>query len=248
MYKRIEIQFTILFMTNIFKQIKYFFLSLQEKNLQQKLKNTTKRSFTNKTTKTIFGTAANVTLNTETKRLIELVNSNVSAIVKKTNCNPDELLAYVKAANTPVYRIKNADKLLNLIQEEEGIIFEQEGLTALFLSLITGQGIKFKTKPMFVLRNGNIEPYYMLHHFYRWYAQKSNLPGFDFKTQQKFKQFLIDNSDEAVKKFTMEDILSLQEAIARDQEATDFVLKYTKSVDGSKNVLDKIKNEGGASV
>lgn len=70
-------------MTNIFKQIKYFFLSLQEKNLQQKLKNTTKRSFTNKTTKTIFGTAANVTLNTETKRLIELVNSNVSAIVKK---------------------------------------------------------------------------------------------------------------------------------------------------------------------
>lgn len=88
---------------------------------------------------------------------------------------------------------------MNLIQEEEGIIFEQEGLTALFLSLITGQGIKFKTKPMFVLRNGNIEPYYMLHHFYRWYAQKSNLPGFDFKTQQKFKQFLIDNSDEAVK-------------------------------------------------
>ena len=34
----------------------------------------------------------------------------------------------------------------------------------------------------------------------------------------------------------------------QDQEATDFVLKYTKSVDGSKNVLDKIKNEGGASV
>lgn len=101
MYKRIEIQFIISLMTNIFKQIKYFFLSLQEKNLQQKLKNTTKRSFTNKTTKTIFGTAANVTLNTETKRLIELVNSNVSAIVKKTNCNPDELLAYVKATEPP---------------------------------------------------------------------------------------------------------------------------------------------------
>ena len=121
MYKRIEIQFIISLMTNIFKQIKYFFLSLQEKNLQQKLKNTTKRSFTNKTTKTIFGTAANVTLNTETKRLIELVNSNVSAIVKKTNCNPDELLAYVKAANTPVYRIKNADKLLKY-SENYGIM------------------------------------------------------------------------------------------------------------------------------
>lgn len=59
---------------------------------------------------------------------------------------------------------------------------------------------------------------------------------------------MIDNSPSAIRKFSMEDIISLKEAIARDQEATDFVLKYTKSVDGSKNVLDKIKNEGGASV
>ena len=235
-------------MTNIFKQIKYYFLSLQEKNLQNKLKNTTKRSFTNKTTKTIFGTAAKVTLNTETKKLIELVNSNVSEIVKKTNCNPNELLNYVKAANTPVFKIQNADKLLNLIQEEEGLIFEQEGLIALYLSIITGQGIKFKTKPMFILRDGNIEPYYMLHHFYRWYSMKSNLPGFDFKTQQLFKNYLIDNSDEAVKKFSMEDILSLQEAIARDQEATEFVLNYTKQKEGAKKVMEKMKNNGGADI
>lgn len=235
-------------MINIFKKIKYFFLSIQEKNLQQKLKNTTKRSFTNKTSKTIFGSAGNVVLNTETKKLIELVNSNVAAIVKNTNCNPNELLNYIKATNTPIYRINNADKLLNIIQEEEGIIFEQKGLTALYLSLITGQGIKFKTKPMFVLRNGNIEPYYFLHHFYRWYAQKSNLPGFDFETQQKFKHFLVDNSDDTVKKFTMEDILSLQEAIARDQEATQFVLNYTKEKEGSKNVINKIKNDGGADI
>lgn len=235
-------------MKNIFKEIKYFFLSQQEKNIQNKLKKTTKRSFTNKTSKTIFGTAANVTLNTETQKLIELVRTNVSTIIKKVDCNPEELLNYVKAANTPVYKINNADKLLGFIQEEEGIIYEQEGITALYLSIITGQGIKFKTQPMFILRDGEIDKYYMLHHFYRWYSIKSNLPGFEYSVQKKFKQFIVDNSDEMLKKFTMEDIVALKEAIARDQEATEFVLEYTKQVEGSKNVIDKIKNSGGANI
>lgn len=236
------------FMKNIIKKIKYFFLSLQEKNIQNKLKKTTKRSFTNKTSKTIFGTAANVTLNTETQKLVELVKTNVATIIKKVDCNPDELLNYVKAANTPVYKINNADKLLGFIQEEEGIIYEQEGITALYLSIITGQGIKFKTQPMFILRDGEIDKYYMLHHFYRWYSIKSNLPGFEYSVQKKFKQFIVDNSDEMLKKFTMEDIVALKEAIARDQEATEFVLEYTKQVEGSKNVIDKIKNSGGANI
>lgn len=235
-------------MKNIFKKLKYFFLSQQEKNLQKKLKATTRRSFTNKTSKTIFGSAANVTLNTETQKLIELVRTNVSTIIKKVDCNPDELLNYVKAANTPVCKISNANKFLALIHEEEGLIYEQEGLIALYLSLITGQGIKFKTPPMFVLRDGEIDKYYMLHHFYRWYSIKSNLPGFDYSIQKKFKQFLFDNSDEAIKKYTMEDIIALKEAIARDQEATEFVLQYTKEIEGSKNVMDKIKNDGGANV
>lgn len=236
------------FMKNIIKKIKYFFLSLQEKNIQNKLKKTTKRSFTNKTSKTIFGTAANVTLNTETQKLVEVVKTNVATIIKKVDCNPDELLNYVKAANTPVYKINNADKLLGFIQEEEGIIYEQEGITALYLSIITGQGIKFKTQPMFILRDGEIDKYYMLHHFYRWYSIKSNLPGFEYSVQKKFKQFIVDNSDEMLKKFTMEDIVALKEAIARDQEATEFVLEYTKQVEGSKNVIDKIKNSGGANI
>lgn len=235
-------------MKNLLKNIKYFFLAQKERNIQNRLKKTTKRSFTNKTSKTIFGTAANVTLNSETQKLIELVKTNVSTIVKKVDCNPEELLNYVKAANTPVYKINNADKLLNLIQEEEGLIYEQEGLTALYLSLITGQGIKFKTPPMFIMREGEIDKYYLLHHFYRWFSIKSNLPGFEYKIQKKFKQFLIDNSDETIKKFTMEDIIGLKEAIARDQEATEFVLQYTKEIEGSKNVMDKIKTDGSASV
>lgn len=235
-------------MNNLFKRLKYYFLSKREKNLEKKLHKTTKRSFSNKTTKTIFGTAGEVTLNTETLRLIDKVKENVKVIVDKVNCNPEELLNYIKISKTPIYRLDNADKLLSLIKEEEGFITEQEGLNALYLGIITGQGLKFKTPAMFVLRNGEIDKYYMLHQFYRWYSMKLNLPGFEYEVQKKFKEYLYDKTEEVIKRFTMEDILSIKEAISRDQEATSFVLNYTKEIEGSKKVLDKIKNNNGADI
>lgn len=235
-------------MSNIFKEIKYFFLSIKEKNLKEKLKNTTKRSYTNKTGKKIIGKAADLTINGETLKLIEDVKNNVDAIVKKTECNPDELLEYVKVSKTNVYKINNADKFLNLIKEEEGFICEKQGLEALYLSIITGNGFKFKTEPMFILRDGVIDKFYMLHHFYRWYSYKAGLSGFEYEVQKTFKKFLYDDSEKFIKSLSMDMIMSLKEAIARDQEATSFVLNYTKEIEGSKKVIDKIKNDGGANV
>ena len=233
---------------DIFKQIKYFFLSLKEKSILNNLKQTTKKSYTNKTSKVIFGNAASVTFNSETQKLIETVKNNVTELVKKTDANPEQLLEYIKAANTPVYYVKNAHKILALIGEEEGLITEKSGFKALYVSIITGQGINFNTKPMFVMRKMELEKLYFLHHFYRWYSLKTGLAGFDFESQEKLKHFIKFNSDEVVKRFSMEEILSLQEAIARDQEATSFVLEYAKQKEGAKKVLDKIKNDGSANV
>lgn len=232
----------------IFKNIKYYFLSKKEKSLQKKLKDTTKKSFTNKTSKNVLGNGADLTLNSTTLKIIEEVKNNVDAIVKKTNCEPEELLNYIKISKTPVYKINNADKLLNLIKEEEGLICEKQGIESLYLSLITGQGIKFHTEPMFVMREGKIDKFYLLHNFYRWYSLKAGLPGFEYDIQKLFKKIVIGNADYLVKTLSMEKIISLKEAIARDNEASEFVINYTKSIEGSKKVLDKIKNEGGADV
>lgn len=235
-------------MSNIFKAIKYYFLSLREKHLQDKLKSTTQRSFLNSKTKHIMGNGAELTFSSETLKLIESVKTGVSDIVKKTNCDANELLNYVKAAKTKVYYVNNADKLLNLVKEEEGLIYEKRGFEALYLSLITGQGIKFETKPMFIMRKGNIDKYYMLHNFYRWFSLKSGLGGFDYLTQQNLKKILFEDAEYIMKRLSMKDILSLKEAITRDNEATNFVLEYTKSIDGGKNVINKIKNDGGANI
>ncbi len=235
-------------MENLSKNMKKFFLNLKEKMLLYKLRNSTKSSYSNKSTKNVIRKGASLTINSKTKQTIADVKENVTSIVNKTNCDPKALLDYVKAANTNIYYVNNADKLLNLIMEEEGFIYEKAGFEAFYLGLITGQGLKIKTEPMFVLRNGEINKYILLHNFYRWYSLKSNLPGFDYPTQKLFKQYRIDNSDEFTKRLSMEEILALQEAIARDQEATTYVLEYSQQIEGGKNVIEKIKTEGNASI
>ena len=101
---------------------------------------------------------------------------------------------------------------------------------------------------MFILGVGDIDKFYMLHNFYRWYSMKTGLPGFEYEVQKKFKSSLFDKSGAEMKNLSMEDIISIKEAVSRDQEATDFVLQYTKHTEGSKNVMDKLKTEGGANI
>ena len=97
------------------------------------------------------------------------------------------------------------------------------------------------------MRNGQIDPYYMAHQFYKWYALNMGLPGFDFMSQKIFKISL--NSNGAVfSNLNLDEMTGLKEAIARDQEATTFALELAKSKEGSKNVINKIKNDGGANI
>ena len=70
--------------------------------------------------------------------------------------------------------------------------------------------------------------------------------NFDFDTQRKFKASLF--KEMPITKLSMEEIYSIKEAVARDQEATDFVLEYMKQTDGSKNALNKMQTDDGASI
>lgn len=235
------------FNMNIFQQIIYFFLEKQEKALSKKLSKHLKISSSNKTSKTIVSKDVTVTFNAETEKNKELVKKNVKDIVKSCNNDPSKLLAFIESKGTKVIKIDNADKILSVIKEEEGLITQLEGIEALYINIITNSGFSFKSKPMFIMRNGQIDPYYMAHQFYKWYALKMGLPGFDFMSQKIFKISL--NSNGAVfSNLNLDEMTGLKEAIARDQEATSFALDLAKSKEGSKNVIDKIKNDGGANI
>ena len=232
---------------NIFQQIIYYFLEKQEKALSKKLSKHLKNSSSNKTTKTIVSKDVTVTFNAETEKSKELVKKNVTDIIRSCNNDPTKLLNFIESKGTKVIKIDNADKILAVIKEEEGLITELEGIEALYINIITNSGFSFRSKPMFIMRNGQIDPYYMAHQFYKWYALNMGLPGFDFMSQKIFKISL--NSNGAVfSNLNLDEMTGLKEAIARDQEATSFALELAKSKEGSKNVIDKIKNDGGANI
>ncbi len=232
---------------NIFQQIIYYFLEKQEKALSKKLSKHLKNSSSNKTTKTIVSKDVTVTFNAETEKSKELVKKNVTDIIRSCNNDPTKLLNFIESKGTKVIKIDNADKILAVIKEEEGLITELEGIEALYINIITNSGFSLKSKPMFIMRNGQIDPYYMAHQFYKWYALNMGLPGFDFISQKIFKISLNSNST-VFSNLNLDEMTGLKEAIARDQEATSFALELAKSKEGSKNVIDKIKNDGGANI
>lgn len=232
---------------NIIQKILYSLLSVKEKSLKIRLDKHLKRSSTNETSKTVVSSTATLTLTSQTKQNAELVKENISLIVKKTGGNTAELLKIIESKGTKIYRPANADKFLKLIGEEEGFITELRGTEAFWLNLFVGNGIGFKSQPMFVMRHGNIDPYYFLHHFYKWYAMKYKLPGFDYNAQKLLKISLKNPNDKRLQNLNLDDMLALKEAIARDNEASDFVIGLARYKDGSKQVLDKM-HDGGANI
>lgn len=231
---------------NILQKIVYYFLEKQEKALTKRLSRHLRTSSSNSTSKTVVSKGVTMTLNAETERNKDLVLKNVSDIIKGCNSDISKLLAFIESKGTKVIRLENADKILSIIKEEEGLITPLEGIEALYINTVTHSGFSLKSKPMFVMRNGQIDPYYMAHQFYKWYALQMKLPGFDFMSQKIFKIYL--NSDGAIlSNLTLDEMTGLKEAIARDQEATTFALDLAKQKEGSKKVLEKMQ-DGGANV
>lgn len=231
---------------NTFQKLIYFFLELQEKQLTRKLNKHLKSTSTNSTSKTVVSSTVTMTLNSKTEQNIELVRKNVTDIVKNCENNPEKLLQYIESKGTKVVKLDNADKLLNVIKEEEGLITQLEGLEALYINTITKSNFSLKSKPVFIMRNGNIDPYYMIHQFYKWYSLEMKLPGFDYMSQKLFKIYL-NSSDAILSNLNLDEMTGLKEAINRDQEATTFALEIAKSKEGSKKVLEKMQ-DGGANI
>lgn len=234
-------------MKNFAKYIKYTILSIREKVLSKLLSKHLDTSFTNSTSKTVISSTETVTFSTETEKNIKLVYDNVSDIMKTCENNPIKYLEYIEAQGTKVFRIHNASKILEKINEDEGLITELHGKKALYLNFAISRRISLTFKPAIIMGFGEIEPYYMLREFYKWYSLKMGLPGFDFEAQENFKKYLKNVNDPSIKKLNYKAMLELKEAIARDSEANEFVINAVKSKEGSENVFKKM-NDGGANI
>lgn len=238
-------------MFDFIQKLIYSFIALQEKILRRKHRSF-RSTYSNTTSKKALTQAASLELNVKTEKNKIKLENNVKAILKKYQNNPQKLLEFIQKSGTKVYRIPFANRILKLINYEEGFVIAEKGIKGLYLNIIipalANEKIKlsFKTESMFILRNLPVDNYYMIQQFHKWYAMKLNLPGFDCEDQNNFNKFL-NSDDKNVSSLSIEEILGLKEAIARDVEAINFVVDLAKSTAGSKNALKKITT-GGASV
>lgn len=233
-------------MGKLFQKAVYLILALQEKYARKRhAKNLT--SFTNSTSKTVLNNGCSLNLTAKTEENKARLERNVKTILKNFNNMPEKMLLYIERNGTPVIRHPKASKILNIIREEQGYIRELTGLKGFLLNLLLHKKIGFKTDAIFFLDEGELDQYAMIHQFYKWYAMKYNMPGFDSNAQDNFRKFVDENSYLNLDNLDVEEIIALKEAIARDVDAINFVETVAKENKGSQNAMKKL-TDGGASI
>lgn len=233
-------------MDKIFQKAVYLILALQEKFARRRhAKNLS--SFTNSTSKTALNVGVSLNLTVKTEENKAKLESNVTAILKKFENMPEKMLLYIERNGTPVIRHPKASKILDIVREEQGYIRELRGLKAFLLNLLLYKKLGFKTSPIFLLDEGELDQYAMIHQFYKWYAMKIDMPGFDSRAQENFRKFVDEKSYLNLEKLEVDDIIALKEAIARDVDAINFVENIAKQNEGSQKAMKKL-TDGGASV
>lgn len=241
-------------MFKLFYKILNLVLETQNKFYQLKYKKNTRFVFTNSTTKTSMNGACTLKLSAKTEENKKKVDLGAKEIIKKNIKSPEKLLAFIERKGTKVYKTPKADVILRLIGEEEGFITPQKGFQAFYLNFLLGLlvekkiKISFSTKEMFILRNLPIDIYVMSHQFHRWYGYKMKLPGYDYNTQEKFKRIFKTLDDAEIKQYSLAEVISIKEAVARNVESINFVMNLAREYEGSKKSLAKILNEKGANV
>ena len=195
--------------------------------------------------KLITSNAATLSIKDENYNEEKASQEKIENIIEKYINKPEKFFDYIKGAKTPIYKIKNADKILNKINEQEGFILPKKGIKALYLNLILNKKFAFKTPEMFVLRNGELNTYAFIYQFYNWYCYKMQLSGFEDETQENFKHVFEICETSKIDSLNYQEIINLKSAIKRDIEAINFVKKMAQKFSMSKKNLIKIK-EGKA--
>ena len=155
---------------------------------------------------------------------------------------------FFKEHKTEVYRLKNSKKVLKLIGEEEGFIADRRGISALKLNCVLKKDFSFEIKPMIVLDADELDVYNLMHYLHKWCAYKNGLKGFEEKAYRLLKKFNTKNDDEIIQRLSISEIEMLKNAIARDVQSINFVVKYSKENAGAKNALEKMQSDDGASI
>ena len=236
----------ILGIINLFKKVSLFLLRLQEQLITMQLS-----FFLNRNKKHLKNVAkgCSIAVKAELEAKKSKLEDDIKNLLKKFNNDASLIIDYILKHKTKVFKISNANELLTKIGEEQGLIVKHTGTKALFINVLFFKKISFKSEPLFVIDEKEVDIYYLIQQFHKWYFMRNDFSGFDEKSQKLLKDVNgKGNTDSIISKLKPDDIVKLQDAIARDVESISFVEKYARETGGSKKALEKIKNGVGAKI
>ena len=233
-----------------------FFISVLEKLFKKKQNNNVLYNIS--TTKHSINAGCTLKFSAETEKKKKEINENLKELVTKYINTPEKLIKYMELKGCKVFRIRNANKLLPKIGEEEGFLTPLKGIKAVILNLIIGimyEGkfkLNFSTKEMFIFNIGEVEIYTIARALHKYYGYKNNLPGYDYKSQEIFKRMYNKAHKGSTSPFvnmnSLKDMYACKEAIARDIESINFTIELSVEYERAKKALNKLQSANSASI
>ena len=234
-----------------------FFNKIIDK-IYNKKKKVQNYNFQLSTTKHSMNSSCTLKLSAETEKQKRQINEDLKKLIAKYINNPERLIQYMQLKGMKVYKIKNADKILSKIEEDEGFLTPLKGYKAFIINALIGilyenkLKIGLSTKEMFIFNVGNTEIYTIARALHKYYGYKNNLPGFDFKSQEIFKKVYSKAHNNSSSPFyncsTLKDMYACKEALARDLESINFTIELSVEHERAKKALNILQTTKSANI
>lgn len=187
------------------------------------------------------GSNCTLSLNCKNEEKVKKINEKLRVFLLKKANSTEKIIKYLKEKNVPFHQIQNAKKLLNLFNETEGVIFQSHGIKAFLFNILIGLStgcfnISFSSPTMFVFEKGNIDFLEMSHQFHIYVQSQKNLPGFETNVQSQFKYLFKTSDKKILNNLTIDEMLSIKDAIKRDIEAINFTCQLAKEIDAKEKL------------
>ena len=206
--------------------------------------------YKNSTTKKAMNSSCTLNLSAETEKTKLKIHDELKPLVKKYINYPEKLKQYIRTQGIKVYTIKNADKLLDYINEKSGFITPRKGFNAFYINLLTGfmceRRIKLSlySKELMIFDSSKKQIYEIIKALYKYNSYKKDMPGFDERAQKVFRTvYSKRNSSTLFENCSIDDIYACKEAIARDIDSINFSIEIAKEVENTKQAHNKLKAE-----
>lgn len=224
-------------------------------------KNTNKKQcayFKNSTTKKAMNSSCTLSFTTETEKTKLKIHDELKPIVKKYINYPEKLKQYIRTQGIEIYTIKNADKLLDYVNEKSGFITPRKGFNALYINLLTSLmcerkiNLSLSSKEIMIFDSSKKQIYEIIKAFYKYNCYKKSMPGFDYKSQEVFRKIYNQNqrknNTSPFEGCSINDIYACKEAIARDIDSINFSIEIAREIENTKQAHDKLKAEKSAEI